>query len=326
MSESREPTSETNAPVTTAVLGGGSIGVAFAVVFLRAGFTVRIYEPQDERRDLVAQEVSTKLSALADAGLVDRITASETTTAGQLTVYPSLDETVHGADLVQECVPEDLELKRSLFTQISPLLGERAVLASSSSAITASTSTRGLPCSSQTLVAHPGNPPYLLPVIEIVPSPVTSPAITETATGIYRRAGLSPVVLAKEVEGFVFNRLQGAVLREAYALVRDGVASVESIDTVMRDGLGRRWAFMGPFETVDLNTRGGIASHAEKMGPAYERMGAERGQHDPWTPGLVDEVARQRRDLLPLDEWENRVAWRDRQLIRQTLLTAKDKP
>ena len=124
------------------------------------------------------------------------------------------------------------------------------------------------------------------------------------------------MVVHREVEGFIFNRLQGAVLREAYALVRDGVASVADIDTVMRDGLGRRWSFMGPFETVDLNTRGGIASHAEKMGPAYERMGTERGQHDPWTPDLVAEVVRQRRELLPLASWEERVAWRDRQLVK----------
>jgi 3-hydroxyacyl-CoA dehydrogenase len=128
---------------------------------------------------------------------------------------------------------------------------------------------------------------------------------------------MRPVTAHREVEGFLFNRLQGAVLREAYALVRDGVATVEDIDTVMRDGLGRRWTFMGPFETVDLNTRGGIAAHAEKLGPAYERMGAERGQHDPWTPDLVAEVTHQRREVMPLDRWPDRVAWRDEQLIRR---------
>lgn len=326
MSEITEAMETTESRVTAAVLGGGSIGVAFAVVFLRAGFTVRIYEPQQERRGLVAEEVSTKLSVLADAGLLDGRVTTVTTVTDHVTVSPSLEETVRGVDLIQECVPEDIDLKRSLFIQISHLLDKKTILASSSSALTASSSAGGLPCARQTLVAHPGNPPYLLPLIEIVPSPATSTATVDAASELYRRAGLSPVVLSKEVEGFIFNRLQGAVLREAYALVRDGVADVESIDTVMRDGLGRRWAFMGPFETVDLNTRGGVASHAEKMGPAYERMGAERGQHDPWTPDLVNEVARQRRELLPLDEWDNRVAWRDRQLIKQTLLATKDIP
>jgi 3-hydroxyacyl-CoA dehydrogenase len=124
------------------------------------------------------------------------------------------------------------------------------------------------------------------------------------------------VLVKKEIEGFVFNRLQGAVLREAYCLVRDGVASVADIDRVMRDGLGLRWSVIGPFETVDLNTAGGIAAHAQKLGPAYARMGAERGQDDPWTDDLVAEVTAQRRAALPLDDRDDRIAWRDRQLMR----------
>jgi 3-hydroxyacyl-CoA dehydrogenase len=108
--------------------------------------------------------------------------------------------------------------------------------------------------------------------------------------------------------------LQGALLREAYCLVRDGVASVEDVDRVVRDGPGRRWAIMGPFETADLNTRGGIAVHARRLGPAYARMGAERGQDDPWTDELVERVTRERRALLPLEKWGERVAWRDRAL------------
>jgi 3-hydroxyacyl-CoA dehydrogenase len=126
---------------------------------------------------------------------------------------------------------------------------------------------------------------------------------------------MEPVIVRQEVEGFVFNRLQGALLREAYCLVRDGVASVEEVDRVVRDGLGLRWSVLGPFETADLNTRGGIASHAEKMGPAYARMGAQRGQNDPWTPDLVAKVTAQRRALLPLERWDERVAWRDRKLM-----------
>jgi 3-hydroxyacyl-CoA dehydrogenase len=148
-----------------------------------------------------------------------------------------------------------------------------------------------------------------------VPSPFTAEAITGRATEVYRAAGLRPVLVRREVEGFLFNRLQGALLREAYCLVRDGVASVDDIDEVVRSGLGLRWSVIGPFETVDLNTRGGIESHAAKMGPAYERMGAERGQNDPWTPELVGDVTAQRRALLDLDDWDERVRWRDRQLI-----------
>ncbi|HKU17250.1 MAG TPA: 3-hydroxyacyl-CoA dehydrogenase family protein, partial [Steroidobacteraceae bacterium] len=94
-----------------------------------------------------------------------------------------------------------------------------------------------------------------------------------------------------------------------------GVASVEDIDCIVRDGLGLRWSVVGPFETVDLNTRGGIASHAAKLGPAYAAMGAERGQHEPWTAELVKTVEEQRRALLPLEQWHERVRWRDRALM-----------
>jgi L-gulonate 3-dehydrogenase len=153
-------------------------------------------------------------------------------------------------------------------------------------------------------------------VVEIVPAPFTSAAATTRAIALYGEAGLMPVRVKKEVAGFIFNRLQGAVLREAYCLVRDGVATVDDIDTVMREGLAPRWSVIGPFETVDLNTRGGIASHAQKMGPSYERMGAERGQHDPWTPELVEQVETARRAALPLDRWDARVSWRDRQLMQ----------
>ena len=114
----------------------------------------------------------------------------------------------------------------------------------------------------------------------------------------------------------MFNRLQGALLREAYCLVRDGVVDVDEIDRIVRDGLGLRWSVVGPFETVDLNTRGGIERHARLLGPAYEAMGAERGQHDPWTEELVASVTAQRRALLPMPDWEARVRWRDRAIMR----------
>jgi 3-hydroxyacyl-CoA dehydrogenase len=222
---------------------------------------------------------------------------------------------VIGAVHVQECAPERLELKQALFRDMDRFAPPDATLASSSSALQPSAIAGALPGRSRCLVAHPGNPPYLLRVIEVVPAPFTAEVSVTRAEALFRQADLAPVRLRKEVEGFVFNRLQGALLREAYCLVRDGVASVEDVDRIVRDGLGLRWSVVGPFESVDLNTRGGIASHAEKMGPAYARMGAERGQNDPWTPDLVHKVEEERRAVLPLDQWSGRVMWRDRMLM-----------
>jgi 3-hydroxyacyl-CoA dehydrogenase len=216
---------------------------------------------------------------------------------------------------VEECAPERLDLKQGLFAELDRFAPADAVLASASSAITASTFAASLPGRHRVLVTHPGNPPFLIPVVELVPAPFTGARTVEVAAAVLKSAGMEPVIVRKEVEGFVFNRLQGALLREAYCLVRDGVVSVEEVDRVVRDGLGLRWSVIGPFETADLNTRGGIASHAEKMGPAYARMGAQRGQNDPWTPDLVAKVTAQRRALLPLERWEERVAWRDRKLM-----------
>jgi 3-hydroxyacyl-CoA dehydrogenase len=113
----------------------------------------------------------------------------------------------------------------------------------------------------------------------------------------------------------VFNRLQGAVLREAYCLVRDGVVSAHDLDTLVRDGLGRRWSVIGPFATAELNTRGGIEAHAERLGPAYARMGAERGQDDPWTPELVARVAAEIHENLKPESWDQNVERRDRELM-----------
>jgi L-gulonate 3-dehydrogenase len=227
-----------------------------------------------------------------------------------------MDGAVADADLVLECAPEKLALKQQVFAELERLAPAEAVLASSSSMLKISDIAGALASRRRCLVLHPGNPPTLIRFIEVVPAPFTDAATLARVEDWLAAAGVAALRIGKEVEGFVFNRLQGAVLREAYCLVRDGVADVETIDTIMRDGLGLRWSVIGPFETVDLNTRGGIASHAEKMGPAYRRMGQERGQDDPWTPELVGAVTRQRRERLPLEGWAERVAWRDAELMR----------
>ncbi|MNZ91614.1 L-carnitine dehydrogenase [compost metagenome] len=250
---------------------------------------------------------------LGAAGLLEGEAAA---VAARIQVTPELHSAVADCHLVVECVPEVLEIKRELFAQLECCVAPDVPLCSASSALPASRFCAELATRQRCLIAHPGNPPYLIPVVELVPAPFTDAQVVARCQSYFQEVGMSPIVVKREVEGFVFNRLQGALLREAYCLVRDGVASVEDVDKVVRDGLGLRWSVIGPFETVDLNTRGGIAAHAKKLGPAYERMGKERGQNDPWTDELVREVAAQRRVVLPLDQWEARVEWRDRQLMK----------
>ncbi|WP_422733599.1 3-hydroxyacyl-CoA dehydrogenase [Micromonospora sp. WMMD558] len=295
-----------------AVVGTGSIGVAFGIVFASASRYVRMWDPIADSLGRARHDIADRLAMLASRGLL-REPAEDV--AARITFHDELEHALWDVELVQECAPEDIDLKRRLFDLLGRHAPADAVLASSSSALIPSQYGAGLDFQDRILGAHPGNPPYLLRVIELVRSPETSDKFLDLAAEIYADAGLTAVFVRKEVEGFLFNRLQGALLREAYCLVRDGVATVEDIDEVVRSGLGLRWSLMGPFETVDLNTRGGVQAHAARMGPAYERMGAERGQHDPWTPDLVASVVAQRRRLLPLDAWEQRVRWRDERLM-----------
>lgn len=296
-----------------AVIGAGNIGRAIALIFAAAGHTVRICELEAGARNQALERITASIADLREFGLV-RVEPAEI--LSRISVDGDLGDTVRDATYIQECVPEDLQLKQKLFRELAQLAPAAAVLASSSSAIPASHFAAELATRERCLVAHPGNPPTLLRVVEVVPAPFTDSDVVDRACATLRSAGLAPVALKKEVTGFAFNRLQGAVLREAYCLVRDGVVSVEDVDTIMRDGLGLRWAVVGPFETADLNRRGGIKAHAEIMGPAYAAMGAERGQNDPWTPELIEKVDRERRDLVPIEQWEERVRWRDRQIMK----------
>jgi 3-hydroxyacyl-CoA dehydrogenase len=299
-------------PRQIAVVGAGSIGAAWAIVFAVAGHHVRLQDTDRGRLDNSRSDIRARLDDLVAYGLtaapVDEVMA-------RIQYMTDLPETLAGCAHVQECVPEDIELKRRLFADLDRLAGPDAVLASSSSFLPASSFAGDLAGRARCLVVHPGNPPYLLRVAELVPAPFTAADIVARTVALLTACGMTPVSLRREIDGFVFNRLQGALLREAYCLVRDGVASAADIDRIVRDGLGLRWSVIGPFETVDLNTRGGIAAHARRMGPAYLRMGQERGQNDPWSEDLVAHVTAERRAALPLGGWEERVGWRDRALM-----------
>lgn len=305
-----------------AIIGAGSIGLAWSIVFSRAGFPVQLYDPSADQLSRTKSAIAERLARLQHYGLLDE---EPDALLARITLCNSEATAVANAAHIQENAPEDLGLKRELMARLDRLADPAAAIASSTSTIPASQWASELPGRERCLDVHPGNPPYLLPVVELIPAPFTAPRVTEAVRELMILVGQKPVLVAKELEGFVFNRLQGAVLREAYCLVRDGVASVEDIDSVMREGLGLRWSFMGPFETVDLNTNGGIAVHAARLGPAYRRMGQERGQDDPWTPDLVAKVLAQRRAGMPLEKWAERGLWRDEMLMKLRALRAADK-
>lgn len=296
-----------------ALVGGGSMGVGWAIVFARAGLHVRVHDASADVRGAVLPAMAERLAALAAHGLL--VEAPEEVMA-RVSVVDTLAAAVDGAIHVQESVPERLDLKTELFRAMDEMAPPDAVLASSTSSLPASDFAGDLPGRARCLVAHPANPPHLLPIVEIVPAPFTDPGAAERTRALMAHAGQAPVVLKREVNGFIYNRLQGAVLREAYWMLEQGIADVADIDRVMTSGLGLRWSIVGPFETADLNYRGGLAEHARRMGERYRQMGAERGQPDRWDDALVARATAERRALLPLEAWDARVAWRDACLMQ----------
>ncbi len=309
---------------TVAIAGSGSIGVAWAMVFALAGHGVSLHDRDPSREAAAFADIRQRLNGLGEiAGLAEDPEA----VTSRIRFHHSLSEAVASSSVIMECIVEELDAKRELLTGLETLVQPDAIIASSSSFIPASQWSKASALANRCLVLHPGNPPYLIRVVEVVPSPLTDDAVVDRAETLMRSVGMAPVRVRKEVEGFVFNRLQGALLREAYALVRDGVITAGEIDQLVRDGLGLRWSVIGPFETADLNTRGGIAVHAQRMLPAYRRMGAERGETLPaWTPETIAAVVKERRRALPLDRWNERVAWRDRELMALLAERARRKP
>ena len=195
---------------------------------------------------------------------------------------------VAGVDYVQESVFERTDVKRSVYEALDPLLGDAAtVVGSSSSGIPASEFTGGLRISPRCLVAHPVNPPHLVPVVELVPAPWTALETVDAAHALMLGVGQYPIRIARELRGFILNRLQGVLLREAWALYEEGYCSAADIDATISKGLGYRWSFMGPFETIDLNAPGGIADYAARLGGALPRHPPRAGR-----PAAVEPRAR----------------------------------
>ena len=210
---------------------------------------------------------------------------------------------------------ERVDVKTALMSEIDAVVGPDSTIGSSSSGLGASLYTEHVACRDRCLVVHPVNPPYLAPVVELVPSPWTSPATLERARALIEQVGQAPVEMTREVEGFILNRLQGVLLMEAWRLVEQGLASVADVDTAISQGLGLRWAFMGPFETIDLNAPGGVADYAVRLGGLYQGVAASTAEHRTWDAALIEKVEAQRRAILPAKDLAARIEWRDRRLM-----------
>ena len=294
-----------------AIVGGGLIGRAWSIVFARSGFRVSLYDQSQEAASNALGFIAARLPELHALGLI-RDTPDDV--LARISLAPTLEAALEGAIYVQENGPERAEAKIALFHRMDELAAKSTILASSTSGIPASKFTESLRGRHRCLVAHPVNPPYLVPVVEICPAPWTSADIVAQTRAIMERAGMVPATIKREVNGFVLNRLQIALVAEAFRLVADGVVSPEDCDATIKHGLGLRWAFMGPFETCDLNAPGGIEDYCARYGGLYAQVQEEQTPVD-WTPELVSDINAAMRSHLPLEDQAARQEWRDRRLM-----------
>jgi L-gulonate 3-dehydrogenase len=290
-----------------AIIGTGLIGRAWGMIFARAGWDVRLWDPVPGVATTALALCGAGLQDLAAAGLCDDPAGA----AGRISVADSLAVALADAAFVQENGPEDLAVKQALFAELDRLAPPDAILASSSSAIRVSLFAESLAGRARCLIGHPVNPPHLIPLVELSGAPWTAPETITRARDIYAGIGQVPIAVLKEVEGFILNRLQGALLAEAFRLVAEGYVSPQDLDRTVKDGLGLRWAFMGPFETIELNAPGGIEDYCARYTGFYKRVAA-----DPPAPSVYEHPA-----TAPLlDQWQAapdpaaRMRWRDQRL------------
>lgn len=297
----------------TAVIGSGFIGRAWAISFARSGSSVKLWDQADGAAARAIDYIAGVLEDLAQNDLLNGATPK--TVLARIAPAATLAEAVAEAQHVQENTPEVLATKIKVFEALDEAARPDAVLASSTSAILPSRFTEGLKGRARCIVVHPINPPYLIPAAEVVPAPWTSPETVERTRQFLLSAGHAPLVMKKELDGFIMNRMQGALLEEAFRLVADGYASVEDVDIGIRDGLALRWSFMGPFETIDLNAPGGVRDYAERYQGIYENLFPQMQRRVDWAGDVMNVIEPERRKRVAKDKLQDRQVWRDKRLM-----------
>lgn len=267
--------------VKVAVVGGGVIGGGWIARFIENGMDVDVYDPAPDARQKIDSVLQNAEHAYA------KLTMAPRPAKGQLQFAPTVDSAVKNADWIVEAVPEDLAIKHQVYASIEKAAKKSAVVASSTSGILPSDLQRNMAHPERLLVAHPFNPVYLLPLVELVGGEKTSADVVEKAKGFYADLGMHPLHIRKEIEAFVADRLLEATWRESLWLIKDGIVTTEELDDAIRFGFGLRWAQMGMFETYRLaGGEAGMRHFLAQFGPCLQW---------PWTkltdvPELDDEL------------------------------------
>ena len=299
-------------PDKIASVGRGLVGRAWAIAFARAGYDVSLVGREGVSADKVWTAIDTNLADLEDVGEISSAYEVRQRISGTNDLAEALDNAV----MAIENYPENREIKHDLFVEMDRLASSDCILCSSASGIGASQFTEDIKGRHRCVVTHPCNPPSFLRVVEIAPAPWTALEVVERCRELMEGIGKSTVIVRKEIMGFILNRLHIALVVEGLRLVDQGYVSGEDLEKVVKDGIGPRWAFMGPFETLDLNAPNGWREVMGYFGDLMKRMYPDRE----WGDDAIEQVDEYRRHYLPTDRLDERRAWRDRQLMALDIL------
>ena len=281
------------------------------MVFARGGHEVRLWDQDASQVQRALEHIARTLPEMAADGLIDDPDGVRARISGAGTLAEALD----GAGFVQENIAERAEPKQRLFAEVESLAQPDAILSSSTSAIMPSIIFGELATRERCLVAHPMNPPHLAPIVELCGGPFTSPEVIGRAQDFMAGCAMSPVTVKREIEGFILNRLQLAVLNEAFRLIAEDYVSPDDLDKTIKDGLALRWSFMGPIETIDLNAPRGVADYLERYGPTIRRVGESQAAAEPWPDSIAATLEAARRAAVPAEKLGEATQWRDRRLM-----------
>ncbi|KAG7467249.1 hypothetical protein MATL_G00151370 [Megalops atlanticus] len=283
------------------VIGSGLIGRSWAMVFLSGGYRVKLYDNQPGQAARAIEEVGKQLEELQQAHML-RGELSAVDQLALLSSHDDLPQALEGAFFVQECVFEDLEAKRSVFQAVEGYVGESVILSSSTSCLLPSDIFSRVQNRTRCIISHPVNPPYYVRLVELVPHPETLPAVMDRTHALMTQVGQAPARLRKEVDGFALNRVQYAIIAECWRLVKEGVISVQDIDLVMTEGLGMRYAFIGPMETMHLNAPEGLEDYLRRYRDGMRRVLASFGPVPEFSGEEAKAIIQEMCELIPSDQ------------------------
>lgn len=296
------------------------------MLFASGGFKVKLYDIEQQQITNALESIRKEMKSLEQSGSLKGSLGAEQ----QLSLISgcgNLAKAVEGAMHIQECVPENLELKKKVFAQLDRIVDDHVILSSSSSCLLPSKLFTGLAHVKQCIVAHPVNPPYYVPLVELVPHPETAPATMDRTYALMKKIRQTPVRVLKEVDGFVLNRLQYAIISEAWRLVEEGIVSPNDLDLVMSDGLGMRYAFIGPLETMHLNAEV-MVSYCDRYSEGMKRVLKTFGPVPEFSGATVEKVNQDMCMKVP-DDPEHLAArrhWRDDCLMQLSKLKHQMQP